>query len=475
MAKQRNNKVDPKEDQNEGITSISVQGFKSIAEETGIEVRPLTILAGANSSGKSSIMQPLLLLKQTLEASYDPGPLLLNGPNAKFTSVNQFISRLQNHPDGQTFSVAIGHERYQTHKIAFVLTEEQTLEIGEMITSEGRRSLKLMPNQKADDLEKAISKFVPKKTTMPRLPKGLLWAVYRDRCFLGITILARKHTGESVFAGVAESEVIPTILSAVFSSLVFRALSSILSSPHQELQRMIHVPGLRGNPERVYKRTATGPYFPGTFENYVATIIAHWQANNDVRLKTLSELLNDLGLTWKVSATAVDDTQIELRVGRHLKPARFFEKLRSRPEDLVSVADVGFGVSQVLPVLVALLIAEPGQLVYLEQPELHLHPRAQCQLGRILADAAKRGVKLIVETHSSLVLRSLQTIVAQRTLNPDLVKLHWFSRNDDGVTSIRSADLDENGAFGEWPEDFGEVEMAAEGAYLDAVEERRTQ
>ena len=57
----------------EGITKIAVKGFKSIAEECAIDIRPLTILAGANSSGKSSIMQPLLLLKQTLEAPYDPG------------------------------------------------------------------------------------------------------------------------------------------------------------------------------------------------------------------------------------------------------------------------------------------------------------------------------------------------------------------------------------------------------------------
>ena len=69
----------------EGITRITVGSFKSINQEQSIEIRPLTILAGANSSGKSSIMQPLLLLTQTLEASYDPGALLLSGPNVRFT------------------------------------------------------------------------------------------------------------------------------------------------------------------------------------------------------------------------------------------------------------------------------------------------------------------------------------------------------------------------------------------------------
>src|SRR5262249_40444485 len=76
------------------IAEIQVAGFKSIRDEQRIEIRPLTILAGANSSGKSSMMQPLLLLKQTLEVPYDPGPLQLNGPNVKFTSADQLLSRI---------------------------------------------------------------------------------------------------------------------------------------------------------------------------------------------------------------------------------------------------------------------------------------------------------------------------------------------------------------------------------------------
>src|SRR5216683_3378164 len=79
-----------------GITRITVGGFKSIYPEQSIEIKPLTILAGANSSGKSSMIQPLLLLKQTLESTFDPGALLLNGPNVKFTEVDQLLSRVDN-------------------------------------------------------------------------------------------------------------------------------------------------------------------------------------------------------------------------------------------------------------------------------------------------------------------------------------------------------------------------------------------
>jgi len=136
----------------------------------------------------------------------------------------------------------------------------------------------------------------------------------------------------------------------------------------------------------------------------------------------------------------------------------------------VNIADAGLGVSQTLPVLVALLAAKPGQAVYIEQPEIHLHPRAQVRLADVLAEAAKRGVKVIAETHSSLLLRAVQTLVAKGELAPDLVKLHWFVRNEnDGSTEVRSADLDEEGAYGDWPMDFDAVELRTEGDYLDAV------
>ena len=431
--------------QNEGIHAISVQGFKSLAHESRIEIRPLTILAGANSSGKSSIMQPLLLMKQTLEASYDAGPLLLNGPNVQFTSSDQFASRLQDERDRQTFSVEMENPEGVRHKTAFTQARGKTLEIQHMLIDEnGERCLRLTPGQTTVDLECILSTFLPEmKEQWNNPPDGYQLTVARDRCFLLIGFGAKS---ESSFRRLSFS---------IFPNSMF---------PSRELHRMIHVPGLRGTPERSYVRAASGPPFVGTFERYFATVIAEWQNNNDVRLRRLEAMLADLGLTGAVLATHLNDTQIELQVGRLLE-------VQPSGSDLVNITDVGFGVSQVLPVLVALLVAEKGQLVYIEQPELHLHPRAQYELARVIAETAERGVRLVVETHSAMLLLRVQTLIARGDLDPNLVKLHWFTRDPvDGVTSINSTDLDGDGAFGEWPEDFGEVELMAEAAYLDAVE-----
>jgi predicted ATPase len=93
-------------------------------------------------------------------------------------------------------------------------------------------------------------------------------------------------------------------------------------------------------------------------------------------------------------------------------------------------------------------------------------------MAEILADAALQGKRLVVETHSSLLLLGIQTLVAERKLPPDLVKLHWFQQQEDGSTQITSTDLDQTGAFGDWPEDFAAVALDSESRYLDAAQAR---
>ncbi len=230
---------------------------------------------------------------------------------------------------------------------------------------------------------------------------------------------------------------------------------------------VIHLPGLRGNPERMYPVTAVGQTYPGTFESYAASLIDHWSSESPETLKGLGDDLKTLGLTWKIDAKRVADTHVELHVGRMPRPKK------GGASDLVSIADVGFGVSQTLPVVVALRAARPGQLVYAEQPEIHLHPRAQVAMARLLVNAAKRGVRVVAETHSSLILLALQTLIAEGAITPDLVGLNWFVRNGkNGTTRIETAELDSAGRFGDWPEDFDEVALKTETAYLSAAEAR---
>jgi AAA domain, putative AbiEii toxin, Type IV TA system len=436
----------------EGITCITVKGFKSIADECSIDIRPLTILAGANSSGKSSIMQPILMMKQTLEATYDPGPLLLDGPNVRFNSVDQFLSRSDGKNESQ-FNVGLEMESVKFRNdlemkssISFYVTFIKShigMDVAEISYRNDNDAIILRPEMTEKEMIVALAKTRLKKYKITEPNKlGFFLKTERNRFFLELRIIDKKN--EAIFMGTAER--------LKFSNVILG---------------LIHLPALRGNPERNYKKTSVGPMFPGTFEIYAASIIHHWQSTHDQRLHVLGTALELLGLTWKVGTKKVDDVSIEVMVGRLI----YGEKKDSN--DLVSIADVGFGISQTLPVIVALLTAEPGQLVYIEQPEIHLHPKAQMAMAQILADAANRGVRVVVETHSALLLLGIQSLVAEGKLSPDKVKLHWFKRRpEDGVTEVSSADLDRAGAFGDWPEDFSSAEMDADTRYIHAAEAR---
>jgi predicted ATPase len=419
------------------ITKIAVKGFKSIAEECEIDIHPLTILAGANSSGKSSIMQPLLMLKQTLEAPYDPGPLKIDGPNVEFTEAAQFLSALTNKNTTDRFQVRV--ETYDPdyfNSMTLTFRKEQgTIEIVEMMCDEKLNSDQLSPTERLTLLPQMTSEEM--KTIFERhsIPKEFN-VVKRARCFL----VFGHQNGNGFYT------ITPKVESNIFKS--------------------IHLPGLRGNLERIYKLSSTGSEYPGTFENYTASVIHEWQETTDVHLKTLAEVLHTLGLTGKVATRRIGDIGIEVQVGR-------LPYDNTGKTDMVNITDVGIGVSQVLPVLVALIVAEPGQLVYLEQPGLHLHPRAQVALAQVLTDSAKRGVRVVAETHSSLLLLGIQTLVAEGKLSPELVKLHWFSRNEDGVTKVDSVDLDEAGTYGDWSVDFDDVSLNAQSRFLDAVDNVR--
>jgi predicted ATPase len=121
---------------------------------------------------------------------------------------------------------------------------------------------------------------------------------------------------------------------------------------------------------------------------------------------------------------------------------------------------------------VALVAAEPEQLVYLEEPEIHLHPRAQANLGEIIVDAANRGVRVVLETHSDLLLRRIQSLIAEDKISPDKAILHWFSRDENGFTKVTTSDMDTTGAFGDFPEDFSEVDLEEESRYIEAAESK---
>jgi hypothetical protein len=224
---------------------------------------------------------------------------------------------------------------------------------------------------------------------------------------------------------------------------------------------------LRNHPQRTYQWSGDAPESVGKMGEY--TIAAILAAQNEQRVlnrgpkkskQTFAEFiaawLKDLGVihSFTVKPVAEGRKEYEVLVKTHAKA----------PE--VKITDVGFGVSQVLPVLVQAFYCPPNSTVWMEQPEIHLHPQAQAELAdvfisaiRAREDGKKRNAQLIIESHSEHFLNRLQRRVAEGEITPDDVAI-YFCKRTGGATELEPLRLNLYGDIENWPENFFGDEMA---------------
>ena len=181
--------------------------------------------------------------------------------------------------------------------------------------------------------------------------------------------------------------------------------------------------------------------------------------------------LVDLGVisAFKVKPVAKDRKEYEVLIKTHA----------DAPE--VKLTDVGFGLSQVLPALVQAFYAPAGSTIWMEQPEIHLHPMAQSNLADAFISAVQsyesgkpRNTQLIIETHSEHFLTRLQRRVAEGAIKPDDIAV-YFVKHQRGGAKMKSLQIDSAGEISNWPENFFGDEMGDIAARTLAAINRRAQ
>ena len=210
---------------------------------------------------------------------------------------------------------------------------------------------------------------------------------------------------------------------------------------------------IRSSPLRTYDpvrlvRDPLGGSTPAFLANMHARNPEEWQ-------KTKSDL-EEFGRT-----SGLFDEIFIKRLGRHefepfqLEVRKWGKRPKRRKGAKRNLIDVGYGVSQVLPLLVELLDPNGSSLLLLQQPEVHLHPSAQAALGSLFCETAASGRQIVVETHSDYILdRILLDIRDTRTdLKPDDVSILYFERDDLSVT-IHSIRIDDEGNVLDAPDGY---------------------
>lgn len=427
------------------LKRLAFTHFKSWPEAT-LDFAPITGLFGTNSSGKTSILQFLLLLKQTKDATDRGLSLELNGPVVQLGTIRDAIHR---HNEAVRLNLEISFRLDETLALQDPTGRKtQSIASGRDITY----AAEIAVHQKApraDRLAYAIDGLT--FTLEPGKGKDRefdLKAAPDDR-FRFVRTMGRPWG----LPGPIKAYAFPDQARTYFQNAAF--LADLESAYEAEMDRVYYLGPLREYPQRDYLWARSRPTDVGRRgEKAIDAILAATEAGEKLNLqpkgrllpfqKMVAHWLRELGLIHSFSVK-------EIKEGTNRWQALVVTREGGSE---VLLTDVGFGVSQVLPVVTLLLYVPEGSTVILEQPEIHLHPLAQANLADVIIYAARRRrVQVIVESHSEHLLLRLQRRMAEATLPTEDVKL-YFSDAPMGISRLIELDLDLFGNIGNWPQNF---------------------
>jgi hypothetical protein len=223
------------------------------------------------------------------------------------------------------------------------------------------------------------------------------------------------------------------------------------------LSRIAYVGPLRERPRRLYEVSGEAPVTVGVRGEAAPEIIFRKRGSELDQL--VNEWINrfDFGFDLQCEDLSEGVFNVVLR--------------RTSSSPTVNLADTGFGLSQVLPLIVQGVYASPESLMIAEQPEIHLNPKLQTVLADLFVAVAKRNCAVVVETHSEHLLLRLRRLVAEGEIPPDDVALYFVEREGD-ESRVREVSIEKNGHIPDWPKGFFS-ESLRESLALAAAQDRR--
>ena len=452
------------------LTRLRLENFKSWRDTGEIPLKPITGFFGTNSSGKSSLFQSLLLMKQTDE-SPGRGIVFHFGDNRTLVDLGDFESVIHKHDTERSLKFSLGWNA----KRAFELSKDY----GAGTVSEGYEvGFEVIIEEESY----GVGKTLMAKEMTYWVPDGRRFGVRRIPGRQGYSLFPIELTFEMTNP-TGEAHRFPPFKFHHFpywtmQDPVARDLSFDLQYGLTLLLRdMYYLGPLRANPHRIYPWSGAQPPDMGLAgESVVDAILSFREQGGGVWNGADSNLIaiDEYVAGWLKRLGLIYDFRVEpLAEGRRIFEVKV-RKTPSAPEVLLT--DVGFGVSQILPVLVLCFYVPSESTLILEQPEIHLHPSAQAGLADVFIDAWKKNdVQILFESHSEHLLRRLQRRIAEGEIGQDDVGLYFCSMDDSGESSLSHLELDEYGNISNWPKDFfgdqfGEIAAMSEAALRRQVE-----
>jgi len=462
------------------LKQLRLRDFR-LFHKLDLDFRPLTVLTGPNSSGKSVVLSALAALMQTNHAGRFPLGFAPAGP---ICSLGQFRDILKRGSHSKRFYVGITaageksdvklrydavfrHSPVGEHILPHSIQAEGPLGTklsiewlgdteGYRLTTEGPDlSAALDVPEPAAQLLSGLIEFAVRQKERPAATEGesratVVTLTLREKekpaatGVEGPTVHGQKDVAqlrEPRQALIPEGsvwQIEKEILGDPIGAMVY----SLIKAQGAELASCEYVGPLRAQPARFYLREVpSAPQDP--MGKDAAVVLLDWKSRDKDKYRLVQEALRQLELAEVAYPRESAEELLSLRV-------RPFEH-----KERVGLADVGFGVSQVLPVLVADVRLPDGGTLLVNQPEVHLHPSSQALLGDYFVN--RLGPRsYVIETHSEYLLTRLRLLVAKGRLDPAKVAVYFFDggRNPEGVPAVHQIEFGKDGAYIGAPNEF---------------------
>jgi hypothetical protein len=475
------------------LSALHLDGFKSFGRRQTVPLRPLTLLFGANSAGKSTVLQTLYLLRQSITADHPSMHLALRGDRV-IRSFGHFRDVLNHGRFGQhdrTFMVGYstalrdgsdGKEQCVEYEVGIPKNPESPYLPVRRVTvgSEDGDAYWFEPRQ-VD--ERSAGRQLTAKAVVnaehpfwARFPQAPEDAPKLEEARAGLRQSDSEYSSSSKAVLAARSAPGVGFYWSRCGSLKPRVLGEeaeaywpVWNEPYHALQRtigrLLYVAPLRDLSSRDLFLPVSGracfttadhgeilPWsawgfddIPGTHERkQLVDKVNQW----------LERLGIQLAVHWQELATKQDGSDVRA-AWLGCRSTERSEQRNAPPPPLMHFSDVGFGVSQVLPIVANLMMTK-SRLVTIEQPEVHVHPALQAELGNCLAEAVvNQGHQVICETHSEHLVLRIQKLIRTGKLDPSLVQVCSINRGQDGSAEIYPISFSGSGIMeGTWPGGF---------------------
>lgn len=374
------------------------KNYRGFEDTDWIKIRPVTVLIGANNSGKTSITSPMLLLNQTIASRDAVTPLVIRGP---LVDAGSFKSIIHNHDMSKELFFSL---RYHLHSVK----GKKVGKIGahppggvELTMVAGKRSEDIVLREFAlfDVLNRPfLRESLGKdgyfsleseafKITRPRERKAIRESKPINFVFSPAAVLRRLQS-----QGEKKGERVSFVEPSRGFVMYINALSAAFGELNDLFRDMTYVGPLRERPRRYYSISSEMPISVGSRGENMANLVRR-------RLPEMQEKLNDWIRRFEFGQGLEVDTVSD----------EFFSLsfVSADGSSRTNIAEAGFGASQVLPLIVQALAATQNSLTIAEQPEIHLNPRLQYLLADLLVEMANSDHRVIVETHPESATSSL--------------------------------------------------------------------